>query len=62
MPVSKRPRLSRKGPVSGDGRRSRLDRNERARFRFKLHVCARTGRLLPKHQWVGDTLASDVRS
>ena len=53
MPHSKYPRPYRKGSVYGDGRRSRLDGNQRARFRFRLKDHARSGRLPAKQEWVG---------
>lgn len=56
MPVSQHPRPYRKGSIFGDGRRSCLDGNQRARFRFKLRSYARSGYLAAKHQWVGEAL------
>lgn len=44
------------GSVFGPGRRRRLDRNGRARFRYLLRAHTRARRLAPKHEWVGEAL------
>jgi hypothetical protein len=51
-PPTPHPRPWRKHSVFGDGRRRRLDREQRARFRFLARAHARAGRLPAKQEWV----------
>jgi hypothetical protein len=55
MPNS-HPRPWRRGSLFGPGPRRRLDREQRARFRFLLRAHARAGRITPKGEWVGNAL------
>lgn len=55
MPRS-HPRPWHRGSLFGDGPRRRLDREQRARFRFLLRAHARVGRITPKAEWVGNAL------
>lgn len=50
------PRPWRRGSLFTEGPRRRLDREQRARFRFLLRAHARAGRLPAKAEWVGNAL------
>jgi hypothetical protein len=50
------PRPWHRGSLFGDGPRRRLDRNQRARFRFLLKAHTTAGRITPKGEWTGEAL------
>jgi hypothetical protein len=49
-----------RGSLFGGGPRRRLDRNERARFRYLLKAHTTAGRITPKGEWTGEALLKRV--
>lgn len=54
------PRPWHRGSLFGDGPRRRLDRNQRARFRYLLKAHTTARRITPCGEWVGEALLKHV--